>query len=223
MEEKLSVNEAKTMLYSQLAQTIGWKYLKSQNCLKKTVKDLIFEIDFFSSKWNRSGEVVDIEAIFIIMYKKYGKERVNNVIAEKTFHPGAESGYWYDISTLTSLDETYHKLKDELVLVVDLCKKFESDYIMATEYLFTELFDEYHVHLDFIAEHLGVDRIKDKAKEIYLKIPQNEVKTYQKIGKELNTMLAKGQYQCLRMEGLQQWMINRNNWKYIIDNHIIEI
>ncbi len=68
MEKVFSVEEAQTKLYAALADAMDFKYLKSQRCLKKTVKNLIFEVDFYSSKWNRSGESVNIEAGFVIMF-----------------------------------------------------------------------------------------------------------------------------------------------------------
>lgn len=83
-----SVDEAQTKLYSALAEELGFKYLKSQRCLKKVVNNLIFEFDFYSSKWNKSGEKVDIEAAFVIMNKKYGKQRIDCMVAEKMYRPG---------------------------------------------------------------------------------------------------------------------------------------
>ena len=42
-----AVDEAIEKLITSLSEAIGWKYLKSQRCLKKTVGDLVFEIDFY--------------------------------------------------------------------------------------------------------------------------------------------------------------------------------
>ena len=55
MEDMLNVAEAKTRLIQELSEITGFKYLKS-GVLKKTVKDIVFEINFFSSKWNESGQ-----------------------------------------------------------------------------------------------------------------------------------------------------------------------
>ena len=49
MEDMLNVAEAKTRLIQELSEITGFKYLKS-GVLKKTVKDIVFEIYFFSSK-----------------------------------------------------------------------------------------------------------------------------------------------------------------------------
>lgn len=50
----------------------------------------------------------------LIVYKKYGKLPVDNVVASMSYHP--ENGYWYDISTedkkLASLSHEPIKLKD---------------------------------------------------------------------------------------------------------------
>lgn len=50
MEYIYSVEEATQYLYDRLAEATGWKFLKSQRCLKKTVKELVFEINFFLIK-----------------------------------------------------------------------------------------------------------------------------------------------------------------------------
>lgn len=116
-----SVQEAQVKLYSALADKIGFKYLKSQRCLKKVIGNLAFHFDFYSSKWNQSGKQVEIEAGFYIYNKKYGKEGINSVVASKMFRPGAESGYWYDISTQESLESTYNTLLEEFKTPLDLC------------------------------------------------------------------------------------------------------
>ena len=44
---------------------------------------------------------------------------------------------------------------------VKLCSEFENDPIVATKILFEEYFDEYSVSLDFVADILGVEAIKE--------------------------------------------------------------
>lgn len=62
-----------------------------------------------------------------------------------------------------------------------------------------------HVHLDFIAEHLGQEAIKDKAHQIYVGL-SDEVK--EQIVQYQNGARNK------------TWMLNRCNLKYIVDNDI---
>lgn len=66
MEDMLNVAEAKTRLIQELSEITGFKYLKS-GVLKKTVKDIVFEINFFSSKWNESGQSIEINAELPVM------------------------------------------------------------------------------------------------------------------------------------------------------------
>ena len=79
MEEKLSVEETTQRLYMKLAEAIGWKYLKSKRCLKKCMHDLVFQIDFHSSKWNCSYQSVEVNAEFVLWCKSYGKVRCKAV------------------------------------------------------------------------------------------------------------------------------------------------
>ena len=73
MDNLLSVEEATNTVYTSLEEFTGWKFLKSQRCLKKKIKDLELCIDFYTSKWNSSQEYVGLNADFKIVYKKLGK------------------------------------------------------------------------------------------------------------------------------------------------------
>lgn len=212
MEYIFSVEEATQKLFSNLSEATGWKYLKSQRCLKKTVEDLVFEIDFFSSKWNLSHQSVEVNAEFSISYKSYGKLPVNNVIATMSYRPELYSpngGYWYDISTEEKLVSVFEDLNNRIQnTAVSLCTKFENDYLAATENLFREHFDEYKVHLDFIADKLGISVIQEKAQEIYDSI-SDEMKR-----------------QALEYKNgarNESWMINRCNLKYILDKDLVKM
>ena len=173
MEDMLNVAEAKTRLIQELSEITGFKYLKS-GVLKKTVKDIVFEINFFSSKWNESGQSIEINAELRLIYKTYGKLPVDNVVASMSYQP--ENGYWYDISTESRLLETRNILEKRFQeTAMDLVHRFENNYHSAVQYLFFEGFEKYDVHLDFIAEHLGQEAIKDKAHQIYVGL-SDEVK-----------------------------------------------
>lgn len=207
-----SVEEATQRLFTGLSETTGWKYLKSQRCLKKTVKDLVFQINFFSSKWNLSHQSVEVNAEFKLWCKNYGKLPVNNVIAFMSYRPDLHDpngGYWYDISTEQKLLAVFEDLNSTIQnTAVSLYSKFENDYLAATEYLFREHFDEYSVHLDFIADKLGISVIQEKAQEIYDSLSdemRRQVLEYKNGAR--NTA----------------WMINRCNLKYIVDNDLIKM
>lgn len=203
MEDMLNVAEAKTRLIQELSEITGFKYLKS-GVLKKTVKDIVFEIYFFSSKWNESGQSIEINAELRLIYKTCGKLPVDNVVASMSYQP--ENGYWYDISTESQLLETRNILEKRFQeTAMDLVHRFENNYHSAVQYLFFEGFEKYNVHLDFIAEHLGQEAIKDKAHQIYVGL-SDEVK--EQIVQYQNGARNK------------TWMLNRCNLKYIVDNDI---
>ncbi len=206
MESIFSVKEATEKLYTELAKSTGWKYLKSSRSLKKTVKDLVFEINFHSSQWNFSGQSVEVNADFYLKCKSYGKLDVNNVIALISYRP--DSGYWYDISTEEKYDHTFQELNNAIQnTAVNLCTQFENDYLAATERLFKEHFDDYRVSLDFIADKLGISTIEAKAQEIYDDLSdemKRQVSDYKNGIRNMN------------------WMINRCNLKYIVDKDLIK-
>lgn len=202
--EYYTVEEATEKIFTKLTDSTGWKFLKSQRSLKKTFKDLIFEILFFSSKWNASGQNVEINAEFRVSYKKFGKLPVDNIIAQVSYQP--EGAYWYDISTEEKLSAVYEELNDRIQsTAVKLYNEFELDYKTAAEKLLNEYFNEYNVRLDFIAEILGKDAVLEKAQKIYDGLSDEmkiEVKEY------------------IKGDRSKKWMINRNNLKYIIDNKL---
>lgn len=212
MEYIFSVEEAIQKLLLSLSEATGWKYLKSQNCLKKTVEDLVFQINFFASKWNLSHQRVEVNAEFRLWCKNYGKRPVNNVIATLSYRPElhpANTGGWYDISTEEKLHSVFLDLNSRIQnTAVSLCIQFETDYLAATEHLFREHFDEYNVHLDFIADKLGTAIIQEKVQEIY---------------NGLSDEMRQQAFEYKKGARNKAWMINRCNLKYIIDNGLIKM
>lgn len=201
MDNILNVEDAKTRLIQELSAVTGFKYLKN-GVLKKTIKYIVFEINFFSCKWNASGQSIEINAELRLIYKKYGKLPVDNVVASMNYHP--ENGYWYDISTESKMLETRNVLEKYFQeTVMDLVNRFEDDYNLAIEYLFLEGFEKYNVHLDFIADNLGQAIIKDKAQQIY-----------DELSDELKEQVVEYQNGARN----KKWMLNRCNLKYIVDN-----
>ena len=205
MNNIMNVEDAKTRLIYELSTVTGFKYLKS-GVLKKTVKDIVFEINFFTSKWNVSGQSIEINADLRLVYKKYGKLPVDNVVASMSYNPA--DGYWYDISTESQLLETRNILEQRFrETALDLVNRFECDYKSAIQYLFFEGFEKYNVHLDFIADNLGQEVIKGKAQQIYEELSdevKEQVVQYQNGAKN------------------KSWMLNRCNLKYIVDNEMFQ-
>lgn len=208
MDDFLNIEDAKRRLVSELALVTGFKYLKS-GVLKKSIKDIVFEIYFFSSKWNVSGQRIEINAELRLTYKKYGKlpSSINNVVAFMEYRP--MEGHWYDISTESKLFETKNILEQRFrESAMDLADRFEKDYNAAIQYLFFEGFEKYNVYLDFIADNLGKAVVKEKAQQIYEEL-SDEVK--EQVVQYQNGARNKG------------WMLNRCNLKYIVDNNMLPI
>ena len=208
MDDFLNIEDAKRRLISELALVTGFKCLKS-GVLKKSIKDIVFEIHFFSSKWNVSGQRIEINAELRLTYKKYEKlpSSINNVVAFMEYHP--MEGHWYDISTESKLFETKNILEQRFrESAMDLADRFEKDYNAAIQYLFFEGFEKYNVYLDFIADNLGKAVVKEKAQQIYEEL-SDEVK--EQVVQYQNGARNKG------------WMLNRCNLKYIVDNNMLPI
>ena len=211
-ENKYSVEEAEERLFSSLSESTGWKFLKSSKTLKKSIGDLVFEIVFYGSKWNQSYQIVDVQACFFLVYKKYGKSAINNTVASFMYKPEnakSDNPEWYDISSENKLKATYAELNAKIHdTAVMLYKRYEKDIVSATRDLFEKHFDEYHVELDFVADILGKNTVLSKAKEIYEALSDNwkqQVVDYKNGARD------------------KSWMLSRNNLKYIVDNELIVI
>lgn len=201
----LSIEDAETILLSSIANELGFQYYKSKKRLKKTVKDLVFVLDFYSCKWNKAGYKVEVNAGFHIYNKKYGKIPIDSVIASKMYKPKDKE--WYDITTEEKLEKVIIELIDIFkVEIQSLYLRFERNYIEAVEYLFEEKFDEFNVYLDFVADTLGKDAILHKVKQISSNFTDD----------------IKAQiYEYRKGIRNKKWMLNRSNIKYIVDNNLI--
>ena len=79
-----SVDETISLFITKLSESTGFKYLKSRRALKKVVGSIVFEVLFFSSKWNEAGKSIEINADFRVSYKKYGAaSTIHSIIAER--------------------------------------------------------------------------------------------------------------------------------------------
>ena len=209
MEQLLSVEEATNIVYSDLEEFTGWKFLRSQRCLKKKVKDLELVINFFTSQWNKSHEYVGINADFRVIYKKLGKLPVQNVVASCDYHPRkGDDTYWYDISSKEKVITVMEILKSEIQeTALQLESNIENDYKEAIKNLFENHFDDYGVKLEFVADVLGVDAISLKAHSIFDALSDDEK---QDIIDYKNGKLTR------------QWMYNPTNLKFIVDNNLMD-
>lgn len=208
MGNTLSVEQATQMLYERLSESTGWKLLKSQRCLKKTVGELVFEIDFYTSKWNRSDEYVGVNAGFSVWNKSYDKKLcVNSIVLSTMLTPKDEQ--WFDITTQEKLDNVYADLNEMIQqTAVSLADSFEKDRESAVRKLVDEYFFDYNVHIDYAVQVLGKDAVMQTAQEIYDGLTD---KVRQQIP----------EYQSGKKTAA--WMLNRSNLRYIIDNELVDL
>ena len=208
MDNSLSVEQAVQTLLERLSESTGWKLLKSQRCLKKSVGELVFEVDFYTSKWNKSNEYVGVNAGFSVWNKSYDKRlSVNSIVASKMLTPKGEQ--WFDITTQQKLDSVCDELNEMIgQTAVSLADLFEKDRVSAVKKLVDEHFFEYNVHIDYAAQVLGNDAVMQRAQEICDSLSD---KVRQQIPDYKNGAKSAA------------WMLNRGNLRYIIDNRLIEI
>ena len=208
MDNLLSVEEATNTVYTSLEEFTGWKFLKSQRCLKKKIKDLELCIDFYTSKWNSSKEYVGLNADFKIVYKKLGKLPVQNTVAFYEYRPlSGDDMYWFDISTTDMLMTTIDCLKREIKdTALSLADRIENDLENAIRSLLVDHFEEYHVRLEFVADILGEDAILQRVEKMIKSLSEEEK---QQIKDYRNGARTK------------QWMLNPSNLKFIVENNYV--
>ncbi len=143
-----SVDETISLFITKLSESTGFKYLKSRRALKKMVGSIVFEVLFFSSKWNEAGKSIEINADFRVSYKKYGvASTIHSIIAEKSFQE--KNSYWFDISTEDKFEAVLNLFDKKLhATAVDLAERFAKDIDGASQYLLDEVFDDYNGRLD---------------------------------------------------------------------------
>lgn len=199
------VNETVSLFISTLSETTGYKYLKSSRSLKKTVGQIVFEVLFFTSKWN-DDDSIGINADFRVSYKEYGPaSTIHSIVASKSFQP--DKDYWFDISSEDRFDKTLEYFETELqTTAVDLSNRFEKDFNDACRYLLEEKFYEYHVFLDFLTDVLGEEKVMNRVNEF---VEQLSGSDRQQIADYKNGARNKA------------WMLNRSNMRFVADNGYI--
>ena len=200
MSEK--VNDTISLFISKLSEATGYKYLKSSGSLKKMIGQMVFEVLFFSSKYNDDNNI-EINADFRVSYKKYGAaSTIHSIVASKSFQNNEE--YWYDISNESKFDEILKYFETELqTTVVDLSDRFDKDFKAACQYLLEEKFNEYHVFFDFLVDVLGEEKVMYRVNEFMDQLSESDkqqIANYKKGAKD------------------KPWMINRSNMRFVADN-----
>ncbi len=197
-----SVKEIIESFMDDYAREIGFDVKKNPRKLKKTVGDMEFEIAIYSSKYNKTREICDIQYLFVVYYKQLNSD------IKIVMRGWGDTGNFHEI-------ETYNKYEKELVCATQLFEKeyrpiielFENDFNDAVEYFsHIKRYSKYNVSLQFLDQVLGRERIEKLIKKYYktLSLPyRRQIESYAKGERELDFVLEQ-------------------NGKYILDNKLID-
>lgn len=204
----LSVEEAVENLLKQISERIGWKMVKGQRCIKKTVGDLVFQINVYSSKWNRSYENIEIQCECQLWCKKFDKT-LNTKSHVGSYKFAAHNARWWVITDSDNLSNTINNLCKQIEeTILPLSKQFETDFIEGVKALAVkDIYSQYNVRLEFIDVYAGREYVKEIAKNYYeslSEIIKQDIIRYKQGAKD------------------KAWMINPSNLKYILDKNILE-
>ncbi|MBQ8967385.1 hypothetical protein [Ruminococcus sp.] len=199
------VNETISLFIGKLSEATGYRYLKSSRSLKKTIGQIIFEVIFFSSKWN-DDNYIGINAEFRVSYKKFGAvSTIHSIVASRSFQPDKE--YWYDISSKDKFDEILKFFEGELrATVIDLSDRFDKDPEDACRYLLEEKFSEYHLLFDFLTDVLGEERVMYRVNGFIEQLDESDRQQIADYKKGIRN---------------KTWMLNRSNMRFVVDNGYI--
>lgn len=207
-EKALSVKEAVDDLLKQISERIGWEMVKSQRCIKKTVGDLVFQINVYSSKWNRSYENIEIQCECQLWCKKFD-QILNNKSQVGYYKFAADNAEWWAITDSDDLSNTINNLCKQIEeTILPLSKQFETNFIEGVKALaIKDIYSQYNVRLEFIDVYAGREYVKEIAKNYYeslSEIIKQDIIRYKQGAKD------------------KAWMINPSNLKYIVDKNILE-
>lgn len=200
-----SVKEYIDSFIGEINDEIQWKHLKSSRELKKTINDIVFQIDFYSSKYNDLNANIEIRCECHIWCKAY--EKKNNVNSALFLIPILEDfEYWRDIT-----NNNRDKIKAEIISeikekIVPLATALETDYNGGIQALADiPQFSRFTNSLKLFDERLG----REKAASV----AQAYVKLFSELDKKLAVQYINGENK----------LINEHNLRYLIDNNLAEI
>lgn len=183
---------------------INWKYLKSSRKLKKQIGDIIFEINFYSSKYNDANLHIEVRSECRVWYRKYDKSHtIKSAIANIPLLENRK--YWWDITDNKNRDTILQLLKSEIsAKVIHYSSEMETDFNHGLLHLIYNYgFSAYCNSIQLIDELLGREEAL-KAANAYSKAftpaEQNVIKRF--------------------MNG-ENALVNERNLRYILENRLI--
>ena len=200
-----TVKERMEFFIIDVNQVIDWKYLKSKRVLKKQIKEIVFQIDFYSSKHNNDSRV-EIRSECRAWCRNYDKSlTIKSAIANISFL--AEAGYWWDITSEKSREEVFQSMIEEIqTKVLSIVEELEKDYSSGLKKLVCRHgFSAYSNAIQLIDETLGREEALQAADEYS--------RNFSEMEKNLLKRFANGECN----------LVNERNLHYMIENQLIAI
>lgn len=199
------VKECIDSFIMDINHAIDWKYLKSRRMLKKQVNEIIFQIDFYSSKYNDNSRI-EIRSECRVWCRRYDKSlTIKSGIANISFL--AEAGYWWDIQKENSRENTFQSIIKELqTKVLPIVEEMEKDYNSGLrELVYRYGFNAFSNSIQFIDEVLGREEAFQAAGEYS--------KNFSEMERNILKRFARGECK----------LVNERNLHYMIENQLITV
>lgn len=200
-----SVKESIDSFINDINNEINWKYLKSSRTLKKQISDIVFEINFYSSKYNGVDSHVEIRSECRIWCRKYDKSlTVKSAIATIAFL--ADKKYWWDITSEGNRKSTLQSLVQEInAKVISCTSEMEADFNSGLlNLIYSHGFSTYSNSIQLIDDLLG--------REEALKAASEYSKSFTSADQHLIKRFSNGETD----------LVNEKNLRYMLDNHLID-
>lgn len=199
------VKECIDSFIMDINHAIDWKYLKSRRMLKKQVNEIIFQIDFYSSKYNDNSRI-EIRSECRVWCRRYDKSlTIKSGIANISFL--AEAGYWWDIQKENSRENTFQPIIKEIqTKVLPIVEEMEKDYNSGLrELVYRYGFNAFSNSIQFIDEVLGREEAFHAAGEYS--------KNFSEMERNILKRFARGECK----------LVNERNLHYMIENQLITV
>lgn len=199
------VKECIDSFIMDINHAIDWKYLKSRRMLKKQVNEIIFQIDFYSSKYNDNSRI-EIRSECRVWCRRYDKSlTIKSGIANISFL--AEAGYWWDIQKENSRENTFQSIIKEIqTKVLPIVEEMEKDYNSGLrELVYRYGFNAFSNSIQFIDEVLGREEAFHAAGEYS--------KNFSEMERNILKRFARGECK----------LVNERNLYYMIENQLITV
>lgn len=200
-----SVKESIDLFINDINNEINWKYLKSSRKLKKQINDIVFEINFYSSKYNGNDAHIEIRSECRVWYRKYDKSlTVKSAIATIAFL--TDKKYWWDITRERNRKSTLQSLIQEInAKVISCTSEMETDFNSGLlNLIYSHGFSIYSNSIQLIDELLGREEALKAAGE------------YSKSFTSADQRLIKS------FSNEETDLVNEKNLRYMLDNHLID-